>query len=128
MKADESASCVEFFRQSCTAILEVRTGRYWATTRKRLTVALPDCILLWAQWKMQLFLFDTHREVSFPVVSGTYEDGAPTAHAQGCSVKWEKYIDCPHVGASFFVRCKSRFSVQFMQGHQNMGLGSPSPI
>src|SRR4051812_27063747 len=41
------------------------TGRYWATTRKRFTVALPSCILLWACVKMQLFLCERHRNLSF---------------------------------------------------------------
>lgn len=37
MKADVSASCVEFIRQSCTASLEVRTGRYWANRKPLLS-------------------------------------------------------------------------------------------
>src|SRR5215831_6763453 len=109
--------------------LEVRTGRYWATTRKRLTVALPDCILLWAQWKMQLFLCEKHRELSFPVVSTTYEDRPPTAICQNEATKWEKRVECSLVCVRVFRWMANRdFSDQFTQNLQNMGLEASSLI
>ena len=106
--------------------LEVRTGRYWATTRKRLTVALPDCILLWAQWKMQLFLCDKHRELSFPVVLSSYEDGPSLAKTPEYVESGKSVIRMRRVQIFFSAKCASSFSYRFVQNLKNTGLGSNS--